>query len=138
MKILPFVCCACLFLSAGAGFITAEETKEKKTDPREKLETAIPEAIELLEKKKYAEMLKQFVPPEELKKITKDKKLEDFAAKFGSGHADKLLKALKQLQDVKPEFSDDKKVAEYKLKEAVGAKDTIKFVKIEKYWYIEN
>jgi len=138
MKTLSFVFCACLLLFAGADLGTAQESKDKKPDPREKVETAIPKAIALLEEKKYAEMLRKFMPPEELKRIPKAKNLEEFAERFGKQQAPHLLKALKQLKDIKPIFSDDKKEVEYKLKEAISGKDSLKFVKIDKYWYIQN
>ena len=138
MKLLPAAMFVCLFLFVGVGLVSAEDKKDDKPDPREKLETAIPEAIRLLEKKEHVELLKKFVSPEELKNITKSQTIEELAEGFGGKKAEEVLQALKQLKDVKPKLSDDDKKAVYTLKEAVGSKETITFIKVEKYWYIKN
>lgn len=127
---------AFLFIFAAFGVANAEETK--KADPREKLETAVPEAIRLLEKKEYIELLKKFVSPDELKEITKQTKIEDFAKEFGKDKAEQLLKALKATKDVKPKLDDDMKIAVFEFKEEVDGRDSIKFKKVDKYWYIKN
>ena len=67
MKGAPIVISAFLFVWATIG-IVAEETKP---DPREKPETAVTEGIRLLEKEEYVDFLKQFVPPDDLKELTK-------------------------------------------------------------------
>lgn len=111
---------------------------EDKPDPRENLDTAIPEAIRLLEKKDYEGLLKGFVPPEVLEKITADKPLPDFAKSFGEKKAGKLLKVLSAVKGTMPTLSEDKALATFELKEPVEGKSDIKFQKIDKYWYIKN
>jgi len=115
---------------------------ETKPDPREKIETLIPYGIKLLEAKEYAKFLQEFVPPDDFKRITKDLPLENFAKDFGASNAQVLLAVLKGIKDEKPKLDADGKVATFelseKVKEAAGGKPTIKFTKVEKFWYINN
>jgi hypothetical protein len=109
-----------------------------KADPREKLETAITEAIRLLEAKDYATVLKHCLTPDDLKAITEKIPLDEFAKQFGEGKADRLLKVLKSIEDVKPTLDKEGKTATFKLKEEADGKKTISWVKIGKYWYIQE
>jgi hypothetical protein len=111
---------------------------DAKVDRREKLETAIPEGVRLLEAKEYATFIKHFAEPDQLKKATRDTSLEAFAKEFGQEKAAILLKVLKSIKDTKPAFSADGKKATYNLKDDVAGKKTITFVKVDKYWYIQN
>jgi len=113
-------------------------SQEAKPDPREDLKTAIPTAIELLEKKEYEKFLRMYVPPEVFARITEDKTIEEFARRFGERKADRLLTALRELKDVKPEMGRDRKTATFQLKNEIAGKATLSFQKIEKYWYIKD
>lgn len=126
--------CSCLLLSLFQLAVRAED----KPDPRENIDTAIPEAIRLLEKKDYEGMLKAFVAPKELEMITADKPLPDFAKTFGENNAERLLKVLTAIKGTTPTLSDDKTLATFELKEPVIGKHEIQFQKIDKYWYIKN
>jgi hypothetical protein len=109
-----------------------------KANPREQLKTAIPEAIRLLEAREYMTFLKTFVAPDDLKKITKDKPLDELATFFAENKAAQLLKALKSIKDAKPTRDDSGKKATYQLGEEIAGKKTITWVKVDKYWYIRN
>lgn len=135
MKGTSIVISAFLFVWATVGMSSAED---KKPDPREKPETAVAEAIRLLEKKEHVDFLKKFVAPDDLKGLTKRITFDQFAKEFAGEKADKLLKALKQVEDGKPELDKEMKEAVFKLKEDVGEKDSITFKKVDKYWYIKN
>jgi hypothetical protein len=111
---------------------------DPKDDPREELESAIPEAIRLLEAKEYVTFLKNFVAPVHLKKLAEKGSLEEFAKEFGRTKSGRLLKVLKSIKDAKPELGDEGKKATFKLKEEVEGKKTIVFVKVDKFWYIQN
>ena len=112
--------------------------QETKPNPFEKLDTAIPEGIQLLEKKEYVKFLSHFVTPSELVKIQETMKLEDLAKMFGGSRGADMLKAFKEIEKAKPELSDDGKNATYKLKAPIRNKDQITFVKIKKLWHIKN
>lgn len=118
-----------------AGWAAADDAKP---DPREKLDTAIPEAIRLLEAKEHLKFIKTFVSPDELKKITEKGSIEDLAKSFGEKKADRLLKILGAIKDAKPTLSDDGKTATFDLKALPDSKGSISFLKVEKYWYIKN
>ena len=111
---------------------------DTKVDPREKLDTAVPEAIRLLEAKDYSTFLKNFIPPDDLKKVTEKATLDEFAKQFGENKGPRLLQVLKSIRDAKPTLDSSGKKATYELKEPIDRKKTITWVKVEKYWYIQN
>lgn len=109
---------------------------QEKADPREKLDTAIAEAIRLLEAKDYETLLKNFVPPDELKRITERKSFDEFVKEFSKGKAATLLEVLKWAKDKKPTLDKDGRRADFgPYKE--GSK-SFKMYKIGDYWYIGN
>ncbi len=127
-----------LSLFCVVGMAVSDLRAEDKPDPRESLDTAIPEAIRLLEKKDYEGLLKAFVPPQQFAELTADKPLAEFAKSFGEKKAERLLKVLTAVKGITPTLSEDKTVATFELKEPVERKSDIKFQKIDKYWYIKN
>lgn len=131
MRLLILFACFSLCLSSS---LDAED----KPDPRESLDTAIPEAIRLLEKKDYEGLLKAFVAPADFERITAKKPLPDFAKEFGEEKADRLLTVLNAVKGTTPTLSEDKALATFEFKEQIKGKSDIKFQKIDKYWYIKN
>ncbi len=111
---------------------------QEKADPREKLETAIPEAIRLLEAKEYETFLKTFVAPDDMKKCLKDGSLAEFARNFAEDKAANLLLILKAIKDQKPALDAEEKKATFKHEIKSAAKDVLIFAKVEKFWYIQN
>ncbi len=130
-------------LVLSAGFVSADSRQDTKTtqtkgNAQEKLETAIPEAIRLLEAKEYATFLKTFVLPDDLKKITEAIPFDKLVKDFSMEKADVLLNILKGIKDARPTLADDGKKATYPLKKGTAPKDAIHFVKAGKLWYISN
>jgi hypothetical protein len=120
-------------------FVAAACTAEPKADPRQKLETAIPEAIRLLEAKEYETLLKTYIPPDELKKINEEGALPKILKGFEADKAIDLLRILKEIKDQKPTLDANGMKATFKLKETEKTgRDTITFVLIDKLWYIGN
>lgn len=133
MKLTAFA-----MLIAFAGLARAQDSRVDKPDPREKVDTAIAEAVRLIEAKEYVKLLKDFVPPDELKRITEATDINEFAKKFADGKAPRLLKALKATKGIEPTMSDDKSRATIKFRETVDGKDKIEFLKVGKHWYIKG
>jgi hypothetical protein len=121
-------------LVAFCGMVQADD----KPDPREKVDTAIAEAIRLLEAKDYAGLLKNFVPPDDLKMMTATVTIDEAGKRFGEGKAPRLLKALKEAKTVKPTMDGSGNKATFTFKESIDGKKDIVFAKIGKYWYIEK
>ncbi len=116
-----------------------DKTSQEVSDAaREKLETAIPLGIRLLEEKKYEAFLNKFVIPADLDKITAKTKLEDFAREFAKEKAGKLLAVLKEIKGETPKESEDGRKATFPLTKNVDLREAITFVKIDKYWFIQN
>ena len=106
-------------------------------DPRERLETAIEEAIRLLDKKDYTTFLSMFVPPEALAR--RRDTLEEFAAAFAGEKADRLLAALKQIRTATPAMSPEGTQATYQISpRPERGPDSLRWNKIGKFWYIAN
>lgn len=119
-----------------AAVFSVSLAEDAKPDPQAKLETAVPEAIRLIEAKEYAKFLKNYVAPEDFKKITAEKPLDEFAKFFGERKAEPLLKVLKAAKDVKPTLDADGKKATFKVKDPIDGRESISFQKIDKRWYI--
>ena len=128
------VWCVCLCFTTNG--ISGDDNQE---NPRQKLETAIPHAIELMEQKKFKDFMEQFVPPKHIEMMKATGMFATIVEKFGEGDkAQRLLNVLKEIKDTPPNYNAEKTIATYKLKEAVGNKDKIVFAKLDGYWYIEN
>ncbi len=111
---------------------------EESVDSRENLATLIPDAIRLIEAKEYEKLLEKIAAPDALKQITESMSLKEAAEAFGAHHADALLKVLKSMDGKKPVMEDGGKKAVFTHDVKDAPKDTITFVKIDKYWYIQN
>ena len=107
-------------------------------EPREKLGTAILEAIRLLEAKEYQTFLKSFAEPKDLETFTNGRPLEEFANRFGESKAQRLLGVLKTIVAQTPILEADGTKAVYQWTEPIEGKSSITFVKVDKYWYILN
>ncbi len=77
-------------LLASVGALTATFTfsfAAVPDDVRGNLDKLVPETVRLLEAKDYATVLETLVPPADFKKITAEKPLAEFAARFGQEKA---------------------------------------------------
>lgn len=114
--------------------------QDAKPDPRENLDTAVKEAIRLMEAKEYETFIKQFLHPEDLKRLTDSgTSVEEMAKRFAMKKAERNLEVLKELQEKKPQHSDDGRqafVESEKFKRMPNSK--IRFQKVGKLWYIRN
>jgi hypothetical protein len=111
---------------------------EDRLDAREQLATAVPEAIRLLENKKYEDFVTSFIAPDDLKKITKEQSTEEFARQFGKGKAVRALQILKAIEGKTPKLDHDGTTATFTHDVKDAPRDTITFVKVGKYWHIQN
>ncbi len=116
----------------------AVSAQETKLNPFEKLDTAIPKGIELLEKKQFVEFLSNFITPDELAEVKKTMTLKQLAEGFGKHKGERMLKIFKEIKGTKPVLSKDGATASYKLKAAVDNKSEITFIKINKVWHVKN
>jgi hypothetical protein len=134
MKLLPCLlaiwCSLCLAVTA--------DTDTSK-DVGGKLDTLIPGAIQLIEGKKYEELLNLLVEPDRLAKIKAKEDFAKFVVTFGEEKAPQLLGVLKYIKDVKPEMNEEGTTASYKLPEEIKSpRRTITFKLIEKRWHLQN
>jgi hypothetical protein len=124
-------------LVSQSSFCSAND--DANTRLREDVSTAVGEAIRLLEMKDYETFLKDFVSPDDLKKIAEEKvDLSKLATRFKGEKADRLLRALKTIKNLTPTFEKNGELAVFPVKLAGSNKNSITFVKVGKYWYIKN
>jgi len=135
MKTIYTAIAAIMFAVASAGLASAADAKP---DPRTKLETAIPYAIQLLEAGNHETFIRQFMPPDKFAKHTAQTPLNEIVAQFGQQKAPRLLVVLNVIKDLKPTMDDQGTKAAYELKEPANGKKSVIFVKIGDYWYIAN
>lgn len=117
--------------------VGAQAPAPAKADPRENLDTAITEAIRLLEKKDYAAFLTTFSEPGRMAK--RRDSIQEFAAEFGRERAALVLDMLKHIQKAKPTMSENGTVATFAIDpKLTGGRDNVRWRKTERYWYIDN
>jgi hypothetical protein len=105
-------------------------------NPRENVSTALAEAIDLLEAKRYTTLIKRFVPPDQLKRLMDEKSLEEVTIHF-EAQADEVLKAFRALERATPVFSRDGREATFRTTESV-VHQKLTFQRIGRYWYIKD
>lgn len=135
--------CICIALFCSTALIAQEKlqqkTTEKTADPREKIETAVPHAIKLLEEKRHEELLKKYMPPKTLEQAIDDLgSMQELLKAFEGDNANELLQSLRLIKDKKPKLKADGKTAVFELDERVSAHETLTFEKIDNYWRIKN
>ena len=104
-------------------------------DPRTQPESAVKEAIRLLEASKYADFLKTFARPSEVEELVAKRPMDEVAAEFGEKRAPDLLAALRAASTMKPTLSTEGTRADYTFDEAVRPERRISMVKIGEFWY---
>jgi hypothetical protein len=105
-----------------------------KAEPRSNPNTAIGEAIRLLEQKDYLAWYKNITPPERLEHLT-DEVINSIAQAYGQ-NADDLLKVLKAIKNVKPETTGQNKII-YKVPQNLeDITNAVELNKINGLWYI--
>jgi hypothetical protein len=116
----------------------ASPQSAQAADPRrEKLDTAISEAVRLLESNEYVAFLERYMAPQELERL-KERPLQEFAQRFGEDKAPRLLRVLKMITGTTPTLDPDGTKAVYQLSDPIEGKSSITFFKVDKYWYIAN
>lgn len=133
----PVVLLAC-FMGAVARAPLCFADDDAKAHLREKVPTAIAEAIRMLEAKEYEDFLKEFVSPKDLKTITEKIPVSTLATQFKGAKADTLLRTLKSIKDRQPTLEEGGSIAAFPVTVAGAPRSSIKFIKVGKYWYIQN
>ena len=113
------------------------QTPASQTDPRENLDTAIAEAVRLLEAKDHAAFLKSFIEPSML--ASRRDTFEEFSASFAGERADRLLAMLKHTRTLKPTMNAEGTIATYQPDPNAGVGTrSLRWQKTGRYWYIAN
>jgi len=115
-------------------FVPPPQTVSKPS-PRENAEAAVGEAIRVLESKDYRTFLLQFVPPDQVKERGGAPEALAAWVDLFSTRADSLLAALKYARTHTPTYDDAKTTATFSLK-GEGGPDSLRMVKIGRYWYL--
>ncbi|MEW5983254.1 MAG: hypothetical protein AB1806_12915 [Acidobacteriota bacterium] len=106
-------------------------------DPREQVETAIGEAVRLLESKDYRAFLLQFAPPDQVKARGGAQAALEAWVELFSAQADHVLAAFTHARTRTPTYDAAGTTATFLLKGEIGP-PSLRMVKIGKYWYLGN
>lgn len=124
-------------LTALLFFASCKTQKQTIVDPREDINTAIIDCINLLEQKDYESLLSKYVHPDDLKRILEKQSISELSENFSKKKAGRLLNALKIAQGKDIEYIEDGTKGLIKLGESDGP-DKIVFRKKDKFWYISD
>ena len=127
IRILVLVLCAAY---AATGYA--------QSDPRTQPDSAIKEAIRLLEAKKYAEFIRTFARPSELEELLARQSLEAVSADFEKRKAADVLAMLRAAATMKPALNEDRTRAEYAFEKPVGGERRLQLEKIGQFWYLRD
>jgi hypothetical protein len=109
---------------------------QQAADPRTQPETAVKEAIRLLDAKKFVDFLETFARPGEVEELTAKAPIEEVAKEFGERRAPDLLSALRAASTMKPTLNQDATRADYRFEKPFGRERRISMVKIGEFWYL--
>lgn len=112
----------------------------QQPDPKRQVQTAIEDAIRLLEGKQYLEFVKTFMRPNEVERlVAKFGTVENVAAEFGKNErAGTLLKALQAAAKLAPVFNETNTSARYTFETPIGGERRLLLQKIGDRWYIAD
>lgn len=108
------------------------------SQPQTALATAIPHALALIESKQYEKFIRQYAVPSQLKKVLKQKTLDEIVRGFAKDHAARILLILKQIQEKQPSINTAGTVAEYPTDVKNFSRKKVVFEKIGGLWYLQN
>lgn len=126
--------------SGGQDAPSLAQSKSDQASPQSKLETAIAEAVRLLEAKEYKKFLESFVAPEDLKRITEQVPLEVLAEQFGRERAGHVLKVLRSIEKAKPQIDPNSREASFTIEQGLQlpGREKMVFIQVGGLWYIRN
>ena len=135
--------CATMSIFSCSDLLSQENEAQNKQDEskerREKIDSAINLAIELLEAEKHEELLQQFMPPKTLDMAVKDLgSLDDLVTAFKRKKAKELLGTLQLIKDQSPVLENNGKTAIFSFESEASSHKNLTFQKIDKYWRIKN
>ena len=139
---LAFMCAAISIFSC-SDLLSQESGAQNKQDEskerREKIDSAINLAIELLEAEKHQALLQQFMPPKTLDMAVKDLgSMDELVSTFKRKKAKELLGTLQLIKDQRPVFENNGKTAIFSFDSEASSHKKLTFQKIDKYWRIKN
>lgn len=109
-------------------------------NPRQQLDSAIAEAIRILETGDHIQFVKTFLYPADLQSMLQDGSMDELVADFSDQFAERLLETLKTVRTQHPVISgtENEAIATFMLEPPVGGNAIIEFAKVGGYWYIKD
>jgi hypothetical protein len=124
----------------------AEEQAEPEPEPppalegdRTTIEGTIEIGIQLLEQRRYVELIRELADPDDVARFDSDREIEQVAAELSGDKAQLLLEIFISLRGRAPEFSDDGTEATFDVSDFPDVPDdTLTMRRVGDRWYIAN
>jgi hypothetical protein len=120
--------------SAKAAVVASAHSPLKVNPETAKIRARIDSAIVMLEAGSYREFLQEFVDPE----FVEHKGVDAIMEEFEKEKADELLEVLKEIRTAKPTYSKHGTIAAFKVPEHHHVAGPLRFVRVDRVWYIQN
>lgn len=122
-------------IPAGGAFGQTSSSQPASQPDVEKLSDKIDQAIQLLEEKKYAELIRLLASPKFVKNQEEKGTFNQTVAEFDSRQAQNLLNALKQTRGKQPTMRENGRHAIYEI--SISGRTELDFELIDGKWYLK-
>jgi hypothetical protein len=127
-------------IAAAIVTVTAFTAQAQQPDPKKEVMTVVESSIKLITEKKYAELIKTYIWPAEVEKLTArfgsvDSAAAEMAKRDGMAT---VLKALQTAARLEPAFERDGTIARFRFDQQIGADSGLKLEKLNGKWYLRD
>jgi uncharacterized protein YgbK (DUF1537 family) len=112
----------------------------QQTDAKKEVMAVVEGSIKLITEKKYAELIKTYIWPAEVEKLTaRFGSVDNAAAEMAKGDSmATVLKALQTAAKLEPAFEGDGSVARFRFDTQIGRDSGLKLEKLNGKWYLRD
>ena len=112
----------------------------QQADPKKEVMAVVEGAIKLITEKKYAELMKTYIWPAEVERLTaRFGSVDNAAAEMAKGDGmATVLKALQTAAKLEPAFERDGTVARFRFDTQIGRDTALKLEKLNGRWYLRD
>ncbi len=128
-------------LAAAVVAVTALSPQASQADAKKEVMAVVEGSIKLITEKKYSELIKTYIWPGEVEKLTARFGSVDNAAAEMAKSPDRtatLLKVLQTAAKLEPAFEGDGSIARFRFDQQIGRDSGLKLEKLNGKWYLRD